>query len=90
LLAPGKRKGRLKGQKVETSKPQILEGIVTVDPKGTHVVGSWNLGEILQEQAEFENRDSQSPKGKIDLVHWFGGPHVSWSLRLMIASGGRK
>jgi hypothetical protein len=36
------------------------------------------------EKVEFENRDSRSPKGEIDLVRWFGGPHVTWSLRLRI------
>jgi hypothetical protein len=34
------------------------------------------------EKEEFENRDSRSPKGEIDLVRRFGGPHVTWSLRL--------
>jgi hypothetical protein len=63
--------------RVEIVEPRIPEGIVTVDPKGTRVVGSWTLGEMLWEQAEFENRNSRSPKGEIDLVRWFGGPHVT-------------
>jgi hypothetical protein len=78
------------GWKVEISGPQIPEGIVTVDSRIPHVVRSWTPGEMLWEQAEFENRDSQSPKGEIDLVRWFGGPHVTWSLRLRIAGGKRK
>jgi hypothetical protein len=42
------------------------------------------------EKVEFENRDSRSPKGEIDLVRWFGGPHVTWLLRLRIVHGWRK
>jgi hypothetical protein len=42
------------------------------------------------EKAEFGNPDSLSPKGEIDLVHRFGGPHVTWSLRLRIALERRK
>jgi hypothetical protein len=89
LSAPLKIKGRLKGRKVEISKPQIPEWIMIVDPKGTHIVGSWTLGEMLQEQEELENQDSQSPKGEIDLIRWFGGPHVTWLLRLRITHGWR-
>jgi hypothetical protein len=58
LSAPGKRKGRLKGWKVEISKPRIPEEIVTIDLRIPHVVRSWTLGEMLWEQEEFENRDS--------------------------------
>jgi hypothetical protein len=39
---------------------------------------------------EFENRDSRSLKGEIDLVRWFGGPHATWSLRLRSVHGWRK
>jgi hypothetical protein len=39
LLAPGKRKGRLKGWKVEIYEPQIPKWIMTIDPKGTHING---------------------------------------------------
>jgi hypothetical protein len=85
----GKIKGRLKGWKVEIYEPRIPEGIVTVDLRRPHVVRSWTLGEILQEKVEFENRDSRSRKDEIDLVCWFGGPHVTWSLRLRIAHGQR-
>jgi hypothetical protein len=90
LSAPGKRKGRLKGWKVEIFEPRIPKGIVTIDSRRPRIVRSWTLGEMLQEQAEFENRDSRSPKGEIDLVRWFGGPHVTWSLRLRITHGWRK
>jgi hypothetical protein len=90
LSAPGKSKGRLKGWKVEISEPRIPEGIVTIDSRIPHIIRSWNLGEMLREQVEFENRDSRSPKGEIDLVRWFGGPHVTWLLRLRIAHGRRK
>jgi hypothetical protein len=58
LSAPRKSKGRLKGWKVEIFEPQTPEGIVTVDSRRPHVVRSWTPGEMLREQAEFENRDS--------------------------------
>jgi hypothetical protein len=61
-----------------------------MDLRIPHIVRLWTSGEILWEQAESENRDSQNPKGEIDLVCWFGGPHVTWSMRLRIAHGWRK
>jgi hypothetical protein len=85
-----KSKGRLKGWKVEISEPQIPEGIVTIDSIRPRIVRSWNQGEMIWEQAEFENQDSRSLKGEIDLFHWFGGPHVTWSLRRRITRGWRK
>jgi hypothetical protein len=90
LSAQGKSKGRLKGWKVEIFEPQIPEGIVTIDSRIPHVVRSWTPSEILWEQEEFENQDTRSPKGEIDLVHWFGGPHVTWLMRLRIMRGWRK
>jgi hypothetical protein len=63
---------------------------MTIDSRIPHVVISWTPGEMLWEQEKFENRDSRSPKGEIDIVHWFGGPHVTWSLRLRIVCGRRK
>jgi hypothetical protein len=47
FLAPGKRKGRLKGWKVEISKPRIPERDCDRHPKETQVVGSWTPGEML-------------------------------------------
>jgi hypothetical protein len=58
LSSPGKRKGSLKGWKVDIFEPQIPEGIVTIDSRIARIVRSWTLGKILQEQAEFENRES--------------------------------
>jgi hypothetical protein len=55
LSAPGKIKGRLKGRKVEIFEPRIPEGIVTVDSRRPRVVRSWTPGEMLREQAKFEN-----------------------------------
>jgi hypothetical protein len=36
--------------RVEIVEPRIPEGIVTIDPKGTHIIGSWTPGEMLQEK----------------------------------------
>jgi hypothetical protein len=63
--------------RVDIFEPRIVEWIVTIDPKGTRVIGSWTLGEMLWEKAEFENRNSQILKGEIDIVRWFGGTHVT-------------
>jgi hypothetical protein len=63
--------------RVEIVEPQISKGIVIIDPKGTCIIGSWTLDEMLQEKVEFENRNSRSMKGEINLVHWFGRPHVT-------------
>jgi hypothetical protein len=70
LSAPGKRKGMLKGWKVEIFEPRIPEGIVTVDSRRPCIVRLWTLGEMLWEKEEFENQDSGILKGEIDLVRW--------------------
>jgi hypothetical protein len=59
------------------SKDEVPKRRIVVGLKRTCVVGSCTLGEMLQEKTKFENPNSQSPKGEIDLVHWFGGPHVT-------------
>jgi hypothetical protein len=60
LLVPRKRKGRLKGWKVEIYKPRIPEGIVTVDSRRPCVVISWTPGEIPQEKMKV----IESPEGR--------------------------
>jgi hypothetical protein len=52
IVSSGKKQRKDEGKlRVEIVEPRIPEGIVTIDPKGTCVVGSWTLGEILWEQA---------------------------------------
>jgi hypothetical protein len=33
--------------RLENFEPRIPERIMTLDPKGTHIIGSWNLGEMI-------------------------------------------
>jgi hypothetical protein len=47
LSAPEKIKGRLKCGKVEIFELRIPEEILTANPKGTHAIVSWTLGEML-------------------------------------------
>jgi hypothetical protein len=64
LSAPGKRKGRLKGWKVEISKPRIPEGIVTIDSRRPRIVRSWTPGEMLWEKASLRIETPEARKEK--------------------------
>jgi hypothetical protein len=49
---------------LKSLKSGDLKEISTIDPRGTHIVGSWTLGEMLWEQAEFENETPEARKEK--------------------------